>query len=62
MNDKNFKKHCRHVEEYLSGKRNNAMICTNKKIAKALEKKYEIKMVRINTLSRENGLYMYQII
>lgn len=50
------------VEDYLSGERNNPMICTNHKIAKKLQKKYNIKLEKRETVNEDFGLYMFEIV
>ena len=56
-----LKIHSKSVEDYLAGKRENPMICTNDKIAKQLEKKYNVKMIKEEVVNKENGLYMFEI-
>lgn len=56
-----FQMHCKSVEYYLAGERDNPMICTNDKIAKQLERKYDVKMEKIEVVNASVGLYMFEI-
>ena len=56
-----LKVHSKAVEDYLAGERENSMICTNDKIAKQLEKKYNIEMIKEEVVNKDNGLYMFKI-
>ena len=53
--------HCKSVEKYLRGERDNPLICTNHKIAKQLEARYHIKMVQTEAVNAGKGLYMFEI-
>ncbi len=59
--EKFFSKHSRLVEEYLAGERENPKICTNRSIARRLEKTYNIEMVEVEPVNRSVGLYMFEI-
>ena len=56
-----FQMHCKSVEYYLAGERNDPMICTTGQIARRLERKYHIKMVKKQTVKEEIGLYIFEI-
>ena len=51
------------VENFLSGKRDNPLICTNNRIAKKLQKNIRnITLEKHETVDKEFGLYMFKII
>ena len=56
-----FKMHCQSVEYYLAGERDDPIICTTESIAKKLERKYNIKMVKVKPIKEEVGLYLFEI-
>ena len=54
--------HSRAVEDYLSGVRSNPMICTNRTIAKKLQKAYNVKLEKREKVNEQYGLFMYEIV
>ena len=54
--------HSSAVKEYLLGQRYNPMICTNYTIAKKLQKEYNVKLEKRETVNIKFGLYMFEII
>ena len=56
-----FQKHAKTVEAYLSGERENPMICTTDNIARQLENRYNFIMEKKETVNAAVGLYMFEI-
>ncbi len=54
--------HSRAVNDYLLGVRSNPLICTNRTIAKKLQRDYKVKLVKKEKVNEQHGLYMFEIV
>lgn len=54
--------HSRAVNDYLLGVRSNPLICTNRTIAKKLQREYNVKLEKREKVNEQYGLYMFEIV